>query len=273
MQSTSITGDGVQDVVLSTAAAPSGPSQSLARGLWVLQRIAESRQRLTAAQLAEELGTHQSSVSRMLSTLMAAGLVRREESGHFGPDYGIIGLVSHAAKLPLIQRPWQVFREFSTSHPDLSATLAMLWRGQLVYGQKQRGRTTDHARRHVTFPLHRSSPGLRMLLDLPEAHALALLKASRSRHGWSGDPEVVPQEPADLLERARTLCEHETLILGPQWALDVQQSGAIPVHTTEPHPVALAVLDHDGTHSPDELRLILHTLRRDLELAFRQSEA
>ncbi len=254
-------------------AMPSGPSQSLARGLWVLQRLAESRQTLTATQLAAELGTHQSSVSRLLATLTSAGYVRRDESGHFAPDYGIVALASHAAHLPLIRRPWQVFEAFSLDHPDLSATLAMLWRGQLVYGQRLRGRTTQHARRYSAFPLHRSSPGLRLLLELPETEALALLEDSRRQHGWSGDPDVVPRDPAALLERAQELCEHEVLILSDRWALDVHQSGAIPVNTAEPHPVALAVLDHDGRHSPDELRLILHTVRRDLELAFRQPEA
>ncbi|HIT75922.1 MAG TPA: helix-turn-helix domain-containing protein [Candidatus Avipropionibacterium avicola] len=251
-------------------AGPSGSNQSLARGLYVLRRLVEVDEPWTLAQLATELGTHQSSVSRLMATLVAAGYARKDEKGRFVPDYGIISLATRTNRLPLLSRPWPVFEQLAKDHPRLSATVAMLWRGQLLYGLRSGGRGVALLRQYPDYPLHRSSPGLRLLLDMPEPEAVELLESSRQRHGWSGDPAIVPADAAELLARARERCEHEVLMLSDGWAVNTALSGAIPVRTSEPHPVALAIVDKHGDLSPDELRLVLHTVRRDLELAFHQ---
>lgn len=244
-------------------------NQSLARGLHVLQRLIEASEPVTLTELAGELDTHPSSVSRLMSTLVTAGYARTDVHGRFVPDYGVVALAAQTTRLPLLSRPWPVLEALARSHPDLSATVAMLWRGQLVYGVRSGGRGVAMLRRFPGYPLHRSTPGLRLLLDLPVDDALELLAASRARYGWDGDPEVVPADGATLLARARELCEHDVLLLSDGWAVDTPLAGAIPVVTPEPHPVALTIIDRERTQTPDELRLLLHSMRRELEDAFR----
>src|SRR5699024_7700275 len=125
-----------------------------------------------------------------------------------------------------------------------------------------------HLYETVRFPLHRSSPALRLLLDLPEADALRLLADSRARHGWSGDPAVVPPDGRAVLDAARHHLSHDVLVLDG-WAKENELSGAIPVRTSEPHPVALAIVVSDGSLDADELRILLHQARRGVETAFR----
>lgn len=237
----------------------------------MLRRLVEVDRPLTLTELASELDTHQSSVSRIMATLVAAGYARKDEHGRFIPDYGVADLASQTGRLPLLSKPWPVFEKLAADHPQLSATVAMLWRRRLVYGLRSGGRRgIALLRQYPDYPLHRSAPGLRLLLDLPESEALDLLERSRQRHAWVGPNDILPATPKALLDAARERCVHEVLVLTDGWAIGTAQSAAIPVATPEPHPVALAIVDRDADLSVDELRLVLHTVRRDLELAFHQ---
>lgn len=245
-------------------------NQALARGLYVLRRLVESSTPLSATELAKELGLHQSSISRVLATLIEAGYVRKDERGRFVPDYGVITLAAETTRLPLLTRPLPVFREFLQQHPTLTITTAMLWRSEMIYLTRSSSGAPTHLYEYTGntgFPLHQSAPGLRLLLDLPEDQAVELLAASRARHGWGGDRDVVPADERGVLAAARERCDHDVLVL-PGWVAPGELSGAIPVRTSEPHPVALAVVVRDGAMGADELRLLLHRVRRDLEAAF-----
>lgn len=63
-----------------TPASPP-PSQTLSRGIQIVEILAEAERPLTITQLAETLGVHRSIVYRMLRTLEAHGLVARSDSG------------------------------------------------------------------------------------------------------------------------------------------------------------------------------------------------
>lgn len=245
-------------------------NQALARGLYVLRRLVESSRPLSATELAKELGLHQSSISRVLATLIEAGYVRKGDRGRFVPDYGVITLAAETTRLPLLTRPLPVFRTFLADYPTFTITTTMLWRSEMIYLARSSSGAPAHLYEytgHTGFPLHQSAPGLRLLLDLPEQQAVDLLAASRARHGWGGDPEVVPADERAVLAEARQHCDHDVLVL-PGWVHPRELSGAIPVRTSEPHPVALAVVVPDGSMQADELRLLLHRVRRDLEAAF-----
>lgn len=242
-------------------------NQALARGLYVLRRLVESGRALSATELARELGLHQSSISRVLATLIEAGFVRKDARGGFVPDYGVITLAAETNRLPLLTKPVPVFTDLLAQYPTLTLTTALLWRSEMIYLLRSNTGGLTHLYENVSFPLHRSSPGLRLLLDLPEDEAVAMLEESRARHGWSGDPTRVPADASTLLATARRHLEHDVLLLDG-WAEEGQLSGAIPVRTSEPHPVAMAIVVSDGSLDRDELRLLLHRARRDLEAAF-----
>jgi len=60
---------------------PDGGSQTLSRGLRVLEIIGESDAPLSVAALADELGIHRSMVYRLLKTLEQHGFVKKNPSG------------------------------------------------------------------------------------------------------------------------------------------------------------------------------------------------
>lgn len=246
----------------------SATNQALARGLYVLRRLVESGP-MSATELARELGLHQSSISRVMATLGEAGFVRKDHNGQFAPDYGVITLAAETTRLPLLTKPVPVFTDLLDEFPTLTLTTAMLWRSEMLYLLRSNTGGLTHMYENVRFPLHRSSPALRLLLDLPQERALELLADSRGRYGWDGNPAVVPADEESVLRRARDLVRHDVLILDG-WANPGEISGAIPVRTSEPHPVALAIVVSDGSLDADELRIVLHRARRDLEIAFRE---
>lgn len=243
-------------------------NQALARGLYVLRRLVESPRPMSATELARELGLHQSSISRVLATLGEAGYVRKNSRGQFVPDYGVITLAAETTRLPLLTRPIPVFDRLLQEHPTITVTTAMLWRSEIIYPVRSNSGGTVHTFDYTGMQvLNASAPGLRLLLDMPEEQALTLLEESRARRGWGGNQAVVPQDAATTLARARANLDHDVLILR-SWYEPNQLSGAIPVRTSEPHPVALAIVVSDNSQTPDSLRLLLHQVRRDLEDAF-----
>lgn len=244
----------------------SATNRALARGLYVLRRLVESAP-MSATELARELGLHQSSISRVMATLGEAGFVRKDDHGRFVPDYGVITLAAETTRLPLLTKPVPVFSALLEEFPTLTLTTAMLWRSEMIYLLRSNTGGLTHLYENVQYPLHRSSPALRLLLGLPEHEALRLLADSRTRHGWSGDPAVVPPDEESLLRAARERLRHDVLMLDG-WSKAGELSGAIPVRTTEPHPVALAIVVSDGSLDADELRIVLHRARRDLETTF-----
>lgn len=243
-------------------------NQALARGLYVLRRLVEAPQPMSATELARELGVHQSSISRVLATLGEAGYVRKNERGQFVPDYGVITLAAETTRLPLLSRPMPVFRSVLAQYPTITVTTAMLWRSEMLYLVRSNSGGLLHTYEYVHgHALNASAPGLRLLLDLPEDEALNLLAESRARHGWGGNPSAIQPDEQSTLVEARKHLDHDVLILDSWYEAD-QLSGAIPVRTSEPHPVALAIVVSDGSQTPDSLRLLLHQVRRDLEDAF-----
>lgn len=64
-------------------------SQTLDRGLRVLEHVSESAGPLTVAQIAREVGMHRSITYRMLRTLEAHGLLARDAHGRYQPGAGL----------------------------------------------------------------------------------------------------------------------------------------------------------------------------------------
>jgi DNA-binding IclR family transcriptional regulator len=249
----------------------SGSNQALARGLHVLRALVEHGEPLTATQIAHQFGLHQSSISRILATLTEGGYVRKNSRGRFTPDFGLLSLASATTpQFPLITKPRAAMTEIADATPGYTASLCMLWNGQLIYFL----RTTQSAPAvdfwASDFPIHLSAPGLRMLVDLPREEALGLLRQSRERFGWTGNAEVVPSTEEEVLDWAREHVAHDVLVLSG-WNHAGESGAAIPIdQPEESHPLALALT---GVDRPEvdaaTLRLLLHDGRRLVENALR----
>lgn len=243
-------------------------NQSLARGLHILRMLVDEGRPMTATEIAGRLGLHQSSGSRILATLTDVGYVRKNEHGRFVPDYGVLALASATTRLPLITKPRPVFDRFVIEHPRLSMSMCMLWRDELLYLLRVEHGSTPLTFWSGGFPINLSSPGLRLLVDLPDQDAIDILRASRRRFGWGGLEDVVPTTEEAVLSTARDLVADDVLILDG-WQREGRLGGAIQIETTEPHPVALAIVDDDAEPvPPDRLRLLLHQMRREVERCF-----
>ncbi|MFW6600250.1 helix-turn-helix domain-containing protein [Propionibacteriaceae bacterium Y2011] len=250
-----------------TAVPGAQSNQALARGLHILRMLVDEGTPMTATEVGRRIGIHQSSASRILATLGEVGYVRKSDNGQFEPDYGVLALGSATTRLPLITRPREVFQEIVEENPYIGASMCMLFRDEMIYLLRARSGSDTLTFWSNGFPINISAPGLRLLLDLPEHDATAILQSSRQRFGWGGRPAVVPATEAEVLAKAQHLLHDEVLLLR-DWHVDGETGGAIPIRTPEPHPVALALVDASGTYSDERLTLLLHQARRRVEQAF-----
>src|SRR5918993_1750858 len=69
------------DPMSSGTAAPAPPSQTLSRGIRILEILADAREPLTIDETARRLGVHRSVAYRLLRTLEEHGLVTRDAAG------------------------------------------------------------------------------------------------------------------------------------------------------------------------------------------------
>ncbi|CAM3281336.1 helix-turn-helix domain-containing protein [Occultella aeris] len=243
-------------------------NQALSRGLHVLKMVVDEEAPLTGSEVARRLGVHQSSASRILTTLSESGYIRKDTSGAFVPEYGVFALALAAGRVPFLRAARAPIEEIATEQPGVMLAMAVLWREELIYLLRARQGTETVTFWTGTWPLNVSILGLKLLLPLPEDDALRILRASRARYGWGGDPSVVPSTEAGVLAAARQAHSDDILVL-QDWLYPGHIAGAIDVQTPEPHPVALAVVDdHDGAFTPDQLKLLLHQARRRIEQSF-----
>jgi DNA-binding IclR family transcriptional regulator len=240
-------------------------ASALTRGLHVLQELVNEGSPMTATELAGRIGVHQSSVSRILATLIQVGYVRKTQDRRFAPDFGVLSLATATASFPLIRKPREAMEAVAAAHPGLEATLCVLWRGEMIYFLRTHHKTNavDFG---MGFPVHLSTPGLRMLVELPEDEALTILRQSRSRYGWRGT-SAVPATEEEVLSWARTNVEHDVLVLS-EWGFVGNVGAAIPIKTDEDYPVALALTGDVRIADPATLRLWLHDARRTVEASF-----
>ncbi|MHB1007657.1 MAG: IclR family transcriptional regulator [Propionibacteriaceae bacterium] len=261
----------VPSVPALSAPPPPGQTQALSRGLRMLRILAESQEPLSATELAERLGVHQSSASRILATLAEEGYVRRRSYRSFVPDYGILSLALNASHhFPIIERPRQVLVEAADAMPGMMFSLAMLFGGETIYFLR-----TIKGRQPVLFeatgyPLHVSSAGMLFLSDMPEAQARQLLAQSRSRSGWWILSDSTPRDEDAAIELARRSVQHECLIV--DWGTPGNVTAAIGLNPYDSQPLALTINGPASMASHDELRLSLHHLRRQVEATLQGPE-
>jgi DNA-binding IclR family transcriptional regulator len=242
--------------------------KALTHGLDALRVLIEARGPLSSTDIAERIGLHQSSASRILKTLMNAGYVRKPDYHSFTIDYGVLTLSAAAqAHFPLVEVPRAAVQQLAEAADGLLVSLATVWKGQMIYFLRaQQGQDTISLSTGG-FPLHLSSPALRLLLDQSEDAALAALEDSRRRYGWERPTNAVPATPKILLAKARELLEHDCLLL-ENWQGEGRLSAAIALQIKSEPPSALALAGSSGILSADRIRLLLQDGRRKVEAAF-----
>lgn len=164
--------------------------QSLDRGLEILKLLAEEG-RTTASAVAESLGIHQSSASRLLLSLQKAGLVRKPDFHSFAPDFGLLAFAGTAmGGFPEVEVCAEVCGRLSREN-FCCATAATLFRGRLIYLART-GDSQEPSLKLVddsNFPISRSSLGLLLAYRLGRDGMIELLDG-KLRDGLASDPEA-----------------------------------------------------------------------------------
>lgn len=246
------------------AAPTASGNRAVIRGLEVLSLLVDEHRPMSPTAIAERVGIHQSSVSRILASLGRAGYVRKTSGRRFTPDFGLLTLASAVHDFDLIRRPRRAMEEAASRCAGMMVSLGMLWRDHMIYFLRATKGVETVAFVGPGYPLHLSAPGLRILVDLPEAEALDVLRTSRERYGWAQPTPKVPATEEEVLATARALVSHDILILDG-WAEPGNIGGAIPLATGEEAPVALSITAKDLPVEHTSLALMLHEIRHTVE--------
>ncbi len=181
--------------------ATTGGSQTLDRGVRVLEALAEAGRHLSTDELAAALGVHRSIVYRLIRTLEDHSLVARDEAGRYGPGVGLAALASNVSRdLQSAAMP-----HLDTVANDLGVTTLL---AVLLNEHEAMTLTSAAPHRHSAVvvyhpgfrhPLTRGAPGKAILVDLPRsswpadtsAELEAEIASSRARGFTSSSDEVV----------------------------------------------------------------------------------
>ena len=228
----------------------------LANGLDILRILAEAETPLTATAISERVGLHVSNVSRTLRVLMQNGYVRKPTYHSFAPDVGVLALAGSAAdRLPAIRLTRSSMQEAARAS-GMQASLAALHEDQVLYLHHCQPDGATVSGVAGGFPLHRSVVGLRLLLDLPKARAIAALKRAARRYGWERPTPSTPADPAACLVAARQRL-HDGILRTDHWDAPGDFAIALGVKAAG-HP-ALAIALHGAQAGPDPIAVLVST--------------
>lgn len=227
-----------------TAAKKAAPaSQTLSRGIRILELLAEAQSALTIDEIAESLGVHRSIAYRLLRTLEDHGLVIRDSAGRMtlGPRMaalaaGVAGDLQAEAlpELTAIANELGMTCFLAVLDHDETITLASVEPRHAVASVAQR----PGARHPATV----GAPSKAMLSVMPE-------------HEWPAD--VSDDLRSDVAEAARRgfAVSHDEVI-------PTVQAVAVPLLVRGHRPAAIAVLH---VASPTEPALLAARLRRSAD--------
>jgi IclR family acetate operon transcriptional repressor len=181
-----------------------GPVQSVARAVRILELVAEHPGRLGVSEIGRRLGVHKATASRLISTLSAGGLLERDPGTEkYRPGFGLVRLASTAvADLDLVRQARPVLERLAEETQE-TVNLAVLGGREVVNIDQVAG---SHAVVNVNWvgkrtPLHCTSNGKVLLAHLPTDERDGILAGPLERRtpGTIVDPEVLRTQ----LRRAR----------------------------------------------------------------------
>lgn len=186
---------------MATAPEPSPHSQTLSRGIRVLEILAESGEPMTIAALSSALGVHRSIAYRILRTLEDHGLVVRDASGaaQLGPRMAALArTVARDLQSAALPELTAVANELG-----MTAFVAVLDRHEvvtLVSVEPSHAHATVAQRPGTRHPLASGAPGIAIQSRLTDAqwralddeHPRAEAAQARERGYATSHDEVIP---------------------------------------------------------------------------------
>lgn len=227
-----------------------GRSQTLSRGIRILEILATADRNLSIDELAAALGVHRSIAYRMLRTLEDHGLVTRDASGQLALGAGLAALASGVAR-DLQQAALPRLSEIAD---DLGMTclLAVLLDDDeavtLTSASPRRSMAVVSYRPGHRHPISRGGPGKAILLSLPEG-------------AWPAElPAGLREELAVSRLRGYTTSEDEVV--------PSLKSVAVPLVLPRQPPASISVIHVSLPRPADEIAARLVEAARDIALAY-----
>lgn len=247
---------------------PPEGAKALTLGLTILRLLIQSEKAMTSTEIAQIMSIHQSTASRILRALMAEGYVRKMNYRSFVPDLGVLAMGGQVIQhFPLIKKIMNPMQSFANEIGGLSITLATLWQGSLLYLARCHRDQEPAMGYTLGFPLHLSSIGLRLCLDLPEKEAQTLLENSKKKHGWSRPTSLIPSTISECMPTVKKYLDQDTLIL-KNW----QKPDFINMATDigdffqkDNHPMALAIFGSSKITSDQQVKQWLQEAKQIIQ--------
>jgi DNA-binding IclR family transcriptional regulator len=165
----------------------------------VLQLLAENGN-MTASAIAEAIGIHQSSASRLLKSLVDSGFVYKPDFHSFALDYGVILFAGQTLEsFPIVQRSTVVCNKLSKKY-DFSSTVAVLFQDRVVYltrCAKDNFRLVDNN----SFPLYCSSVGRLLAYQQGRARMIEIVNKSIEKNNVDESAEAIYDEVDESVKK------------------------------------------------------------------------
>jgi DNA-binding IclR family transcriptional regulator len=165
----------------------------------ILQLLAENGN-MTASAIAEAIGIHQSSASRLLKSLMDSGFVYKPDFHSFALDYGVILFAGQTLQsFPIVQRSAVVCNKLSKKY-GFSSTVAVLFQDRVVY----LNRCTKDSFTLIddkSFPLYRSSVGRLLAYQQGKERMVEILNKSIQKNNAEESAKEIYKEVDESVKK------------------------------------------------------------------------
>lgn len=233
--------------------APQG-TKALAQGLAIVRILSEAEGPLTATAVAQRLGVSVSTASRALGALQAAGYVIKPDYHAFAPSIGVVTLAAFAGEHFGIGAAARDHCTRRARETGLLWSVGTVHAAQVIYlirvGPQHEAVELAVGR----FPLHLSIVGLRTLLELDEADALARLRESRRLYGWDRPTDLIPDSEEAVLAHARSNLDGDGVLILEHWRGNGDVLGGIALPPAVDGPRVLTLVGGSAARQRQTLR-------------------
>jgi len=155
-----------------------GDAKILAKGLSLLEKLAQSAEGMTAVGLAESIGIHKTSVYRYLNTLLQGGYIRSDGNGCYHLGNKILELSSQLLRRMPLRETAHPFLIELNDDTQMTVHLCVLDRQDVIYIDKIESHRTLPIMSRIgsRAPAYCTGVGKALLSGLPTDQVVSLLR-------------------------------------------------------------------------------------------------
>jgi len=182
-----------------------GDAKILAKGLSLLEELAQSAEGMTAVGLAESIGIHKTSVYRYLNTLLQAGYIQTNGDGRYHLGNKVLELGSQLLRRMPLRETAHPFLIKLSAETEKTVHLCVLDEHDVIYIDKVESQRTLPILSRIgsRAPAYCTGVGKALLSGLPTDQIVALLGES----SLTKRTPTTTTDPIQLLEEIKLTAE------------------------------------------------------------------